>query len=175
MRVSSRISLCVLLVSALVLGGCATTKDPRDKLSTVMRIHLESQEDQLIPPKPIAVFRESPLLLSVESLYLATEENLVSARIINQMGTYAIELKFDQWTSPLLSHNSSSWQGRRIAIQAQWGPKHEYTRWLAAPVMDRHITDGTLTFTPDASLEEVQDIVTGLNNAIRKTRKPLEW
>lgn len=166
---------------AVLLAGCASTKDPTDKLSTLLRVHLESQPSQMIPPRQIAVYRSSPLMVQIESLHLLTEENVVSARMVDQMGTYAMQIEFDEWAIPLLEHNSSSFQGRRLAIQAQWGPEYkwgrtyEHTRWLGAPKMKRRIVDGTLTFTPDATLEECYTIVAGLNNNARKVKKDLEW
>lgn len=160
---------------AVLLVGCASTKDPSDKLSTMLRVHLEAQPNQMIPPRQIAVYRSSPIMIEVESLHLITEENVVAARMVDQMGTYAMQIQFDQWAIPLLEHNSSSFQGRRLAIQAQWGAKHEHTRWLGAPRMTQRIVRGTLTFTPDASLEECRVIVAGLNNNARKAKKQLEW
>lgn len=169
------------LAVTVLLSGCASTKDPTDKLVTMLRVHMEAQPNQAIPPKTIAVNRSNPVTVQVETLYMITEENVVEARVVDQHGTYAIQIEFDQWAIPMLEHNSSSWQGRRIAIQAQWGPdytwgrKYEHTRWLAAPKMNRKITEGTLTFTPDATREEAYEIVAGLNNGARKTKSQLEW
>jgi hypothetical protein len=176
MRCSNRFHFLLAAVAALLLAGCATSRDPNDKLSTRLRLHLEAQPNQMVPPKAITVYRENPQPISVESLYLLTEDNVVSAKVVDQMGTFAIQITFDQWAIPLLDHNSSSWQGRRLAIQAQWGSKKDKeTRWLAAPRLTQHITDGTIVFTPDATLEEAHEIVVGLNNDARKTRKQLEW
>jgi hypothetical protein len=171
----------LILAMTVLLAGCASTKDPTDKYATMLRMHLESQPNQMIPPRTIAVYRSDPLVVQIESLHLVTEENVVEARVVDQHGTYAIQIQFDQWAIPLLEHNSSSWQGRRLAIQAQWGPdykwgrNYEHTRWLAAPKMNRKITDGTVTFTPDATREETYEIVAGLNNQARKVKKQLEW
>lgn len=159
----------------LLLAGCASTKDPNDKLSTLLRVHLEAQPHQVIPVRKIIVYRDDPLAVEVESLYLITDENVISARVVDVRGTTALEIKFDRWAIPLLEHNSSSFQGRRLAIEAQWGVEQGYTRWLAAPRMSQRITDGTITFEPDATLEECYEIVTGLNNNVRKVKKQLEW
>ena len=153
-------NLYLTALLAVWTAGCASTRDPNDKLSTLLRVHLEAQPHQMIPSRKVSVYRANPVLVSVESLYLLTEENVVSARVVDEMGTYAIEIQFNEWAIPLLDYNSSSWQGRRLAIQAQWGPKQETTRWLAAPKMDRKIIKGTVTFTPDATPEECYQIVT---------------
>lgn len=160
---------------AVLLMGCASTKDPTDKLSTVLRVHLEAQPSQMIPTGTIAVYRTAPQLVKIESLVLLTEEHVVRAQVVDQMGTYALQIQFNEWAIPLLEHNSSSYQGRRLAIQAQWGPKQEFTRWLGAPPMKRRIVNGTLTFTPDATLEECHQIAAGLNNNARKVKKQLQW
>jgi hypothetical protein len=160
---------------ATLLTGCASTKDPTDKLSTLLRVHLEAQPQQMIPSGTIVVYRKAPEVVRIESLVLLTEEHVVRARVVEQMGTYAVQLQFSEWAIPLLEHNSSSYQGRRLAIQAQWGPKQEFGRWLGAPPMKQKIVDGTLTFTPDATREECYQIVTGLNNNARKTKKQLQW
>lgn len=164
-----------MAVLATLLAGCASTKDPNDKLSTVLRVYLEAQPHQMIPPRTIVIGRSTPVPIEIESLYLLTEENVVSARVVDQNGTYALQIKFDQWAIPLLEYNSSSHQGRRLAIEAQWGPDQEYTRWLAAPRLTKRIVNGTITFTPDASLEECYQIVAGLNNNARKVKKQLQW
>jgi hypothetical protein len=170
-----RFNLYFVVGLAALLAGCATSKDPNDKLSTLLRVHLEVVPHQIIPKQTIALPRSHPVPIQVESLYLLTEDNVVRARVVNQMGAHAIEIQFDRWAIPLLEHNSSSYQGRRLAIQAQWGPDMEFTRWLAAPKMNRRIIDGLFTFTPDASLEESYQIVAGLNNNAHKTKKQLEW
>ena len=46
-------------------------------------------------------------------------------------------------------------------------------RWLAAPRISQRIKDGVLVFTPDATREEAERIVRGLNNvAIKLGNKP---
>jgi len=178
---TGRFNFYLMATMAALLTGCATAKDPNDKLSTLLRVHMESQPNQMIPPRKIAVNRSNPVMIDIESLYMITEENVVEARVVDEMGTYAIQIQFNKWAIPMLEHSSSSWQGRRLAIQAQWGlkykwgPKYDHTRWLAAPKMNRKIIDGTVTFTPDATREEAYEIVTGLNNNARKVKKQLDW
>ena len=41
-------------------------------------------------------------------------------------------------------------------------------RWLAAPLVQTHITDGLLVFTPDATREEADQIAAGLNTVAKK-------
>jgi hypothetical protein len=156
-------------------GGCAHTKDPNDKLSTLLRVHLEATDQTAITKQKIQVYRTSPIEVEIETLYLLNEEHVVSARVVEEMGTYALEIRFNNWAVPLLAHNSSSYQGRRIAFQAQFGPGQETVRWIGAPRLREVIDDGVIRFTPDATREEAYQIAAGLNNNARKVRKPLEW
>ena len=48
-------------------------------------------------------------------------------------------------------------------------------RWLAAPVIPSRIGNGVLTFTPDASREEADQIVLGLNNVAKKVQDKSSW
>lgn len=174
-RAARRFNLYLAVALALLVAGCASTKDPNDKLSTLMRFYLESPPHSALPTMTVKVNRDNPLTLEVQSLPLLDESQVVEAKMVEKMGLYAIRIKFNQWAQPLLDYNSSSHQGLRLAIEAQFGPKQETTRWLAAPKLTRHITDGTLTFTPDATREECFQIVTGLNNDARKAKKRLNW
>jgi hypothetical protein len=158
-----------------VAAGCAHTKDPGDRLSTLLRVHLEATPHTAITKQKIYVYRAAPVEVEIEALYLLTEEHVVSARVVEEMGTYALEIRFNQWAIPLLAHNSSSYQGRRIALRAQFGPEQETVRWIGAPRLREVIDDGVLRFTPDATREEAYQIAVGLNNNARKVRKPLEW
>ena len=45
--------------------------------------------------------------------------------------------------------------------------------WLAAPMTNKRISDGVLVFTPDASREEADRIVLGLNNVAKEAQKGL--
>jgi hypothetical protein len=48
-------------------------------------------------------------------------------------------------------------------------------RWLAAPQITKHLSAGVFTFTPDATREEAERIVTGLNNVAEKVKKDSKW
>jgi len=47
-------------------------------------------------------------------------------------------------------------------------------RWLAAPLINRRMADGMITFTPDASREETEKFVEGLNNSAKKLNSRLK-
>jgi hypothetical protein len=78
-------------------------------------------------------------------------------------------LKFNDAGQRALLNYSAVNVGKRIAVVAQF-PE---SRWLAAPKITRSITDGTLTFTPDADLDECRRIVDGLNLVVQEQKK--QW
>ena len=54
--------------------------------------------------------------------------------------------------------------GKRIAVLARWD---ETARWLAAPRMEKRITNGVLMFTPDASRAEAERLAQALNKTVK--------
>jgi hypothetical protein len=56
--------------------------------------------------------------------------------------------------------------GRRVAIWSKWTEG----RWLAAPQVRKPIEDGYIAFAPDATREEAERIVRGLNNVAIKLK-----
>jgi len=75
----------------------------------------------------------------------------------------------------LLEQRSVDSRGQRFAIFCQFGPDLKESRWLAAPIVARRITDGVLVFTPDATRAEAEEIVLGLNNIARVVKKKTKW
>ncbi len=82
-------------------------------------------------------------------------------------GLFSIRLKFNWEGTAILDSFTSSNPGRRIAIMGDFGGK----RWLASPLIRQRISNGVLTFTPDATREEADKIVRGLNNVAREVKK----
>ena len=52
--------------------------------------------------------------------------------------------------------------GRHFAVFVQYGEKPLKSQWLAAPMIARRITDGTMLFTPDATRDVAEIIAKGL-------------
>ena len=75
----------------------------------------------------------------------------------------------------LLEQKTTTNPGKHIAIFAEWGKKLKESRWLAAPVIPRRISNGVLTFTPDATREEMEQLVLGLNNLAAKMSEQDKW
>lgn len=158
----------IILLSLGLLAGCRTDDDTKKEL-TAIRFHLETPDSGPgFQTQAAPVFRAEPVLVNVEVIPFADERDLDQARVIEWMGGPAIELRFNRHGGWMLENVTRRETQRRIAINVQFDQEN---RWLAAPVIGRPIADGVLTFTPDASPEETDRIVRGLNNALAAIKK----
>ena len=167
-----------LSIAALLAAGCSSTPEAKEKkekdesLST-LRIHIE------VPPSdfsiPVVVNRDPPITVTIDKEPFLTEVDVTTARIVEVMGGFDLQIQFDHRGTMLLEEYTTSNSGRRIAIFSLFGRKGGEARWLAAPVISRRITRGTLTFTPDASRKEVERIVLGLNNSAKAAKERNKW
>jgi preprotein translocase subunit SecD len=166
------ILLPILAVSALLAGGCKTTKDKDDHVSS-MRIHLETRAQMPgTAANQVSVLRTSPVLVSINPEPILTEANIIAATVLKTPDHgYAIEVKFDETGALILEQYSAANIGRHFVIFSQWSEDAKDSRWLAAPIISHRISNGILSFTPDASLEESQKIAVGLNNMAKKVAK----
>ena len=143
--------------------GCASTKSKMEK--STLRLHFEIDEVNNDRAASVPIFRANPMYLNVEKEMVCDERNIVGATVIDQPGGFAIQILFDRQGSWLLEQATLTHKGRRLAIFSHFGE----ARWLAAPVINRIITNGKLVFTPDATREEAERIVRGLNNGGKKS------
>lgn len=151
-------------------SGCETTSTAKkSKEASTLRLHLEVNPDGSPRNTTASVFRERPFLVTINREPFLTELDLESAEIVkaDAFGGFAIRAQFSRHGTLLLENVTTVNRGRRIAIHSQFAE----SRWLAAPVIRQRITDGTMVFTPDATEEEAQRIVRGLNNLIAEVRK----
>ncbi len=157
------------LALALVLGltmGCQSTKSHKLKEAS-LRLHLEVNADGSDRNEAIPVGRQQPFQVNVDKSAFLTEFNIERASVVDAMGGYSITVQYDKEGSWLLEQYSTAYKGKRFAIAAEFGEM----RWLAAPVMNQRIANGLLVFTPDASREEAEKLVEGLNNFAKQVRK----
>jgi preprotein translocase subunit SecD len=160
----------ILLVAALAaFVGCQTT--PEDKVTAVLRIHLEVNPDAPQLSNVVPIFRSNPVLVNVQRLPFLTEAHIEKADVVNTVGGFAIQLVFNHIGAQLLEQYSATNPSRRFAIYCQFGAENQTTRWLAAPMINRPITDGELIFTPDCSRAEAEQFVLGLNNVSGETKR----
>lgn len=167
-----RFNIYLLLVGLVwAATGCKSSEErARDKEATSLRIFLEASSE-LIGDKTavVPVFRDSPVLVRITKEPILDEGHLTDARIVDLVGGFGIQLKFDFRGTLTLESVTSSYRGQRLVLYSMTTEG----RWLAAPKITASIKDGTLLFTPDATREEAERIVRGLNNvAIQLGNKP---
>ena len=121
--------------------------------------------------KTVSVLRADPVLVNIVTEPILTEANIIAAKLMDAPGGFAVEVKFDESGSWTLEQYSAANPGKHFAIFGQWGDKLANGRWLAAPLITRRIANGMLVFTPDASREEAEQLVIGLNIAAKKIRQ----
>lgn len=160
----------VALVFVLFLAGCASSEErERRKEASSLQLYIESEFDTGDKTGVVPIYRASPVMVRVEKVPVLDEGYLVDASVVDVIGGFAIMLKYDFHGRLVLENLSNSRRGSRLAIYTTFTE----SRWLAAPRLSQRITDGTLVFTPDATREEAERIVRGLNNvAIKLGNKP---
>jgi hypothetical protein len=170
------IYLGMTLIFALLIG-CKS--NPEKTTMSVVRLHLEVNRDSTEKSSPVPIYRDKPVMVNVEKSPFITEGLVKEARVIDTVGGFAIRLQFERRGSWLLEQYTGSNRGKRIAVYGEFfdppGSKSNVTRWLAAPIIAQRISDGVLTFTPDASREECNLLVLGLNNLAKKNDDELKW
>ena len=159
-------------VALALLCGCRSGDRGRHTVLSTLRAHLEGSPDGTNLVQPVPIGRDKPVLLNVERLPFLTEEHVSEARMIEAVGGPAIRVQLNHRGTLLLEVYTVANHGRRIAIFSQFvsplDPEATQSRWLAAPMISHKISDGILLFTPDASREEIRQIVFGLNNVAKR-------
>lgn len=164
----------IYFIAAIFLLGCKTTEPKLSKKekeakkqATALRFHLEVNSDGSPGNAPITVFRENPFRINIRTQPYLTEGDIAEAALVETVGGFGIRVQFDHHGTLLLDNLSTSSRGQRLAIFCAFGEQ----RWLAAPVLTRRISTGEFIFTPDATKEESERIVLGLNNLVRELKK----
>lgn len=139
-----------------------------DKQASTLRFHLETESTGMGTGK-VKILRSSPVTLTVDRNAFADEGFIEEARVIDGLGGHMIYVRFNSQGTLRLQMATVTRAGRRVAIHSTWTE----SRWLAAPLPPRPIEDGVIVFTPDASREECERIVRGVNNvAIKLGNQP---
>ncbi|MGO9587814.1 MAG: SecDF P1 head subdomain-containing protein [Limisphaerales bacterium] len=162
----------IYLALAVLLGlacGCQTSK--KKTPTAALRVHIEVSPEPGGTSQSISVLRADPVLVTIKREPILTEANIVSARVINARGGFAIEIKFDENGTWLLEQYSAANPGGHFVIGGKWSEKPGESRWLAAPVISRRISDGVLVFTADCEREEADQLVLGLNEIAKENHK----
>ena len=172
MKISKAAFNLFLWLAIVTVGlGCKTAEEKeKENRAATLRFHLETNPDGTPYNRPVPIYRSNPVFVNVENNAVLDEGMMQKAEIVevDEHGGWAIKITFDPTGTRRLANFTTANKGKRVAIQSRW----DQVRWLAAPIITRNITDGVFVFTPDASREEAELIVEGLNNVIKKLNKP---
>src|SRR5262245_1777042 len=166
-----RCNTCLAVLALALSGGCKSAEQrQRDKTHATFRLHLEVNPDASARHKTIEI---SGVKMVVSDSAFLDEANLERAAVVNTPdGGYAVEVQYDRHGTLVLEGATTANRGRHLGIFTEFGVRKSVTaRWLAAPLIARRFTDGLLVFTPNATREEADQIVLGLNNVVKKTQK----
>jgi len=165
-----RFNLYLALATVLALVcGCQSYRHKGPVAA--LRVHIQTTPNDLDTSQTVSVVRSDPVLVTIARNPILTEANIVAAKVVDTPGGFAIEIQFDENGTWQLEQYSAANPGGHFAIFGQWGEKLADGRWLAAPLITRRIANGMLSFTPDCSREEADQLVLGLNNVTAKNRK----
>ena len=155
----------LLLLAASILG-CSSIGKKKKELST-FRIHIETNADGSGHNSPVSINRSEPFTVNVEKVPFITEYHVENAVLIDALGGFQIMVQLNRQGTWLLEQYSLASRDKRAVIFSNFGDP----RWLAAPKLSRRISDGVLVFTPDATREESDRLVRGLNNLVAQIKK----
>ncbi|HWV99714.1 MAG TPA: hypothetical protein VNZ64_08500 [Candidatus Acidoferrum sp.] len=168
-------------VALVCVCGCKTEESKRKKVLATFKVHLEARPDPMGRSQEVTIGRDNPVKLTVEKAPFLVEAHVKEAKVVDVLGGFVLQVQLDHEGAMLLEQYTSANPGRHLAIFSQFRTPPDETlnqgRWLAAPRIATHITDGLLAFTPDASREEADMIVLGLSNVAKKleTGKDPKW
>lgn len=148
------------LAVALLAWGCASSEGKKGKEASTLGLFLETNPDEGMRTAVVPVVRASPVMVTIDRNPFLTERSLVEAALVDVPYGFAIQVRFDAHGALALDTATSANKGSRIVIYSLFTEG----RWLAAPKITAPIKDGILVFTPDATREEAERIVRGLNN-----------
>ncbi len=161
-------NIYLLLVLVTVFAGCKTSEErEKAKEASTLYLFLDNKSAGLGHAGGVPVYRESPVYYHVEREPFLTEADLDNAEVVEARGGFAIRAQFNAHAAMVLESTTVAHMGQHIVIKSDFGE----SRWLAAPLISRRIPNGELTFTPDATRDEADRIVQGLNNVIKKLKK----
>ena len=173
----TRSNLYLLLALALA-AGCQTPESKQKQEITTLRIHAEAGRELADRTQVVNVSRSRSVPITIQKASILDESYVTKAEVVEEQGVFALRIHFNKEGSWLLEQHSAASYGKRLAIYSEFfrpgGEAHE-ARWLAAPRITKRLSEGTLTFTPDATREEADQIVLGLVNVARQNEGSSIW
>ena len=135
-------------------------KRKKEKEQTIVELFQEVSLDGVSSTESVPIYRKSPVYVNVDKEPFLDAADVARAKLVNTLAGFAIQLNFNWRGTQVLYRFTTANRGKRVAVRCKFVGE---TRWLASPVISRRISDGILTFTPDATREEAERIVKGLN------------
>lgn len=167
----ARFNLYLCAALALLFSACSSPEEKKEKKEkkqvAYLELHMEVNRDGSSDNEEVTINRTSPYTINVDKMPFVDSADLDQAVVVDDLGGFAIALKFNWRGTQLLDGATATNHNKRIAIFARF-PKE---RWLASPLITKRIGDGVLQFTPDCSREEAERLVRGLNNVAKKIKK----
>lgn len=162
----------LVLAALLLAAGCASDRDAAKKGKPIrrIRVYVESRHDLPDRTLPALVGRSNPMRFSAEKLPILNEVHTEHAALLDEPGGFRVELKFESLGARILESYTSAAAGRHLLIMTEIDGE---ARWIAAPVIRQRLAQGVLSFVPDASREEMERLVTGLNQEAKNRRSRL--
>ena len=162
-----RFNIYLLLAAALVVGGgCESFPSKSKNQIATLRVHLEAPNNPSDMTEKVSVIRTSPISVTIEKTPFLNETDISAAKVVESGDEFKLSIQLNQQGQHLLEQYSSTNPQRRFAIRSQFRQgTNVFDRWLAAPLIMRRISDGNLSFSPDADREEADTIVKGWNKA----------
>jgi preprotein translocase subunit SecD len=171
----------IYLLALLVAGtcGCRTAKEKeqkkKEKQFATLSVHIEVVPNSMDFSMAVPVFRDKPMTVTIDKDPFLTEAQVSAASVVEVVGGFVLELKFERRGAALLEQYSMVYPGKHLAIFSRFGGDKTEGRWLAAPKLTYRLANGVLTFTPDATREEAEQIALGLNNVAKKIAEKYKW
>jgi hypothetical protein len=160
------------ILAVVIICGCHTAEGKRKKLLSTFHLHEEVNRDPGGRSQVVPIYRARPFKLTVSTTPFLSENMVKSAKVVDVLGGFALEVDFDRRGTWLFEQYTAASRGKHIAVFSQFAnpgeDKINEGRWLAAPKIEAPITNGVFMFTPDASREECESIARGLNNVAKK-------
>ena len=176
---SGRFNIYLLCLLVACASGCQSPEKKlakkKEKQISTLAVHLEVIPDTMDFSRTIQVFRDKPVDVTIDKRPFLTELDVAEAKIVEDRGGWALQIQFVRHGAWLLEQYTTTNPGKHMAIFSSFGLDKKEARWLGAPLITKRISNGTLTFTPDATREEAQEIIFGLNHVAKEVAEKSKW
>ena len=159
-----------LLIALTGMAGSACQSSKSKKVETTLRIHTEARDEASFT-RTVKVFKDETVTMIINEMPLLSDADVVDAQVVEALGGFAIQFKFNPMGRWQLDKHTGINIGRHYAIFVLFGEKPSVARWIAAPIISNRIANGVIIFTPDCTREEAELIVQGLPQE-QKEEKP---